>query len=137
MKTLIKESKGNALEKLKILVKAGNITADNSTILDHLHKPGNDAMHSRLLAATIVKQAPLYAELIQQGSNEGIFQTETPLECAEFILSAIQFLTDMGIYPWTQEDLNRRIQAFPKLIERQLQAPHGSFQFLVEQMQNQ
>ena len=119
---------------MKLLVKAGNMAEDNKDILDHLHQPGNDAMHTRLLAAALIKQAPLYAELIQQGCNEGIFKTEAPLECAEFILSAIQFLTDMGIYPWTQEDLNRRIQAFPKLIAQQLQAPPESFQFLIEQM---
>ncbi len=130
---LLKNAKGNALQKIKLLVKAGNMAADNKDILDHLHKPGNDAMHSRLLAATILKLAPLYAELIQQGCDEGIFKTETPLECAEFILSAIQFLTDIGIYPWAQKDLTRRIQAFPKLMEQQLQAPPGSFQFLINQ----
>ena len=87
-------------------------------------------MHSRLFAATLMKQAPLYAEIIQQGCDEGVFKTGAPLECAEFILSAIQFLTDMGIYPWTEEDLRRRTQAFPTLIEQMLQAPPGSFQFL-------
>ena len=91
-------------------------------------------MHIRLLAATLVKQAPLYGKLIQQGCDEGIFQTDSPLTCAEFILSAVQFLTDLGIYPWTQEDLIRRAQAFPKLIEQQLKAPTGSFQFMTNQM---
>jgi AcrR family transcriptional regulator len=135
MQTIIKESQGNALEKIQMLVKAGNMAADNNAILEHLHRRGNDAMHIRLLAATLVKQAPLYGKLIQQGCNEGIFQTDTPLECAEFILSAFQFLTDMGIYPWTQEDLLRRVQAFPKIIEQLLKAPPGSFQFLIHQMQ--
>ncbi len=134
MQTRLKNASGNALQKMELLVKANNMAADNKDILDHLHKPGNDAMHSRLLAATLVKLAPLYAELIQQGCDEGIFKTDTPLECAEFILSAIQFLTDMGIYPWTKEDLNRRIQAFPKLIEQQLRASPGSFQFLIKYM---
>lgn len=134
MQTILKEAKGNALQKMKLLVKADNMATDNKDILDALHKPGNGAMHCRILAAGIVKQATIYAELIQQGCSEGIFETKTPLECAEFILSAIQFLIDMGIYPWTQEDLNRRIQAFPKLIEQQLQAPPGSFQFLIRHL---
>jgi len=134
MATIIKEAKGNALQKMKLLTKTGSTASDNKNILDHLHKPGNSAMHSRLLAAIVIKQAPLYADVIQQGCSEGVFKTETPLECAEFILSAVQFLTDIGIYPWTQEDLRRRVQAFPKLIEQQLFAPPGSFQFLLEQM---
>lgn len=131
MRTLVKNIPKNALEKIQLLVNAGNISQENEKILEQLHKPANDALHSRLLAATLMKQAPLYAEIIQQGCDEGIFKTETPLECAEFILSAIQFLTDMGIYPWTEEDLKRRMQVFPILIERLLQAPPGSFQFLV------
>lgn len=131
LRTLVKNSSKNALEKIQLLVKAGNISKENEKIIEQLHKPANDALHSRLLAATLMKQAPLYAEIIKQGCNEGIFKTEVPLECAEFILSAIQFLTDMGIYPWTEEDLKRRMQAFPILIERLLQAPTGSFQFLV------
>lgn len=131
MRTLVKNTPKNALEKIQLLVNAGNISQENKKIIEQLHKPANDALHSRLLAATLMKQAPLYAEIIQQGCVEGIFKTEVPLECAEFILSAIQFLTDMGIYPWTEQDLKRRMQAFPTLIERLLQAPPGSFQFLV------
>jgi AcrR family transcriptional regulator len=51
MQILLKEIKGNALEKIQALVEKGNIAKDNTEILEHLHKPGNDAMHIRLLAA--------------------------------------------------------------------------------------
>lgn len=131
MEALVKNSPKNALEKIELLVNAGTISQENEKILEQLHKPANGALHSRLLAAALTKQAPLYAKVIQQGCDEGVFQTKVPLECAEFILSAIQFLTDIGIYPWTEEDLKRRIQAFPSLIEQLLNAPHGSFQFLI------
>ena len=130
MRTLIEKSTGNALEKIQTLIKKGNISADNRALLDYLHEGGNEAMHVRLLAATLMKQAPLYGKLIEQGCKEGLFQTETPLECAEFVLSAVQFLTDLGIYRWTEGDLTRRAHAFPRLIEQMLNAPKGSFQFL-------
>jgi len=122
--------KGNALEKMGFLFGAGNVAADNREVMDPMHQPANMEMHHRLLAVTILKLAPLYGDLIRQGCEEGIFQTDTPLECAEFILSALQFLTDFGIYPWTQETLIRRAQAFPGIVEAQLKAPPGSFQFL-------
>ena len=131
MQTLVNEMEGNALEKLRKLIEAGNIATDNEPILDHLHQPGNMGMHTRLLAVALKQQAPLYGELIRQGCEEGIFQTDYPLECAEFILAAIQFLTDLGIYPWTPEELARRAQALPGLIEALLKASPGSFQFLV------
>lgn len=129
---LMNEISGTALERFRALVEKGSAAEHNEEILEHLHKTGNMGMHIRLLAATLTKEAELYAELIQQGCAEGMFQTDTPLECAEFILSAVQFLTDMGVYPWTQEQLFRRAMAFPRLIEAQLKAPPGSFQFLFQ-----
>lgn len=130
---LIENSKGNALEKIKQVIKMGSIASKNEEILSHLHRPGNETMHTRLLAETILKQAPLYEKLIRQGCDEGLFKTEAPLECAEFMLTGIQFLTDRGIYEWSGQDLNRRINAFPRLIEQQFKAPPGSFQFIVHQ----
>ena len=133
MQLAITEMNGNALEKIRIVIGLGSVAANNNEVLDHLHQPGNTGMHTRLLAVALTKQAPLYGELIRQGCQEGIFQTDAPLECAEFILSAFQFLTDSGIYPWTQEDLARRVRAFPGLIEVQLKAVPGSFQFMLDQ----
>ncbi len=132
MQQVVNETEGSALDKLRLLVQAGRAAEGGDEILRSLHQPGNIAMHTRLLAAALIGQAPLYAELIHQGCAEGLFQTEYPLECAEYILSALQFLTDTGIYPWTQEQLIRRAMAFPHLIEAQLKAPQGSFQFLFE-----
>ncbi|MBA2727307.1 MAG: TetR/AcrR family transcriptional regulator [Parachlamydiaceae bacterium] len=129
MQTLMQEFQGNSTQKIKALVEGGRIHAP--IVLEQLHERGNEALHTRLLVATLMKQAPLYAELIQQGCEEGAFQTQNPLECAEFILTSVQFLTDMGIHAWSQEDLNRRNQAFPLLIEQLLKAPPGSFQFLL------
>lgn len=129
MKTLMRKTKGNALIKIKALVEAGRMSAP--FLLEQLHERGNEALHLRLLVAVLMKQAPLYAELIRQGCEEELFQTETALECAEFVLSGMQFLTDLGIHSWSQEDLRRRRQAFPALIEQLLKAPSGSFQFLL------
>ena len=102
----------------------------HEALLEHLHKTANAGMHIRLLAKLVTKQAPLYAGLFRQGCEEGVFTTDHPLECAEFLLSGIQFLTDMGIYGWKPDQLERRWKAFPKLIENQLRAPEGSFSFL-------
>lgn len=129
------KAEGNGLEKLQQLILGGaahDLDNDHNQLLDSLHKNSNAGMHIRLLAKAVTLQAPLYAELIQQGCGEGIFTTDNPLECAEFVLSGIQFLTDMGIYPWTEDQLIRRWQAFPTLLERQLGAPKGSFSFLLK-----
>jgi len=129
---LMEETRGNVLEKIRILVSADSLADEHPEILEHLHHPGNLGMHIRQLAVTLMREAPLYGELIRQGCDEGLFQTEYPLECAEFILSAVQFLTDLGIQPWMKEDLIRRATAFPSMIEALLKAPQGSFQFMLE-----
>ncbi len=132
IETKLKSIQGNALQKMERLVELGNMAKDHPKLLDQLHRPTHAGMHIRILVETLIKLAPIYEKLIQQGCDEGIFHTEHPRECAELILSAVQFLTDRGIYSWTNEDLKRRIKAFPDLIEQQLKAAPGSFQFLFQ-----
>jgi AcrR family transcriptional regulator len=130
----LKNVKGNALKRIEKLVEFSNMAKDHPELLDQLHRPTNAGMHIRILVETLTKLAPIYEKLIQQGCDEGIFYTEHPRECAELILSSVQFLTDTGIYSWTQEDLKRRIKAFPDLIEQQLKAAPGSFKFLFQKL---
>lgn len=121
----------NAAEKMKILVSSDTMAEENEQILKNLHARGNTRMHSRQLGRYLVKLAPLFAEVIEQGCHEGMFRTDHPLECAEFMLAGVQFLTDVGFYPWENDQLARRSNAFPALIESQLNAPKGAFGFLM------
>lgn len=133
LKEVFNNSEGSALDRLRKVVLSGQVQGDShDEMIEHLHQPANAEMHVRLLAQLVTMQAPVYAELFVQGCEEGIFTTDSPLECAELLLSGIQFLTDLGIYQWTGEQLERRWKAFPRLIESLLKAPVGSFQFLHE-----
>jgi AcrR family transcriptional regulator len=134
VQAILNATEGNALDRMQVLIASGNVAEEHEQILEHLHRPGNIGVHTRQLAVTLLKLAPLYESVIRQGCEEGVFQTEQPLECAEFLLAGIQFLTDMGFYPWSQEDLMRRAMAIPALVEAQLKAPKGSFDFLIEQI---
>lgn len=130
IEAMLKKSKETALEKIEKVVKLGSMARENSELLNSLHNSANATMHLRILVETLSKLTPIYEKLICQGCDEGIFYTKYPLESAEFLLSATQFLTDTGIYPWMQEDIKRRNKAFPRLIEQLLGAPLGSFDFL-------
>ncbi len=131
LEQLVESAEGSALQTLQQLVEASNIEEKSAPILEGLHNPANNGMHTRQLAETITKIAPIYASVIEQGVAEGVFQTQHPLEAAEMILTAVQFLTDLGVHPWTPEALMRRAIAFPALLEAQLQAPKDSFNFLL------
>ncbi|MDH5606645.1 MAG: TetR/AcrR family transcriptional regulator [Anaerolineae bacterium] len=133
LEQFVENAQGSALQILQQLIAAGSAVEEAAPILEGLHDPANTGMHTRQLAETITKLAPIYASVIERGVAEGVFQTQHPLEAAEMILTAVQFLTDMGIYHWTPEVLMRRALAFPALIEAQLHAPKGSFDFLLPQ----
>ena len=125
---------GTALDQLRVFIGARHLFEQNDALLERLRQPANLGMHTRLLASAFVQQAPLVGDLIRQGCEQGLFQTEYPLECAEFILAAVLFLSDVGLYPWTPADLARRARAIPALIEAQLRAAPGSFQFVAEHL---
>ncbi|MBD3307709.1 TetR family transcriptional regulator [candidate division KSB3 bacterium] len=127
-----KGRKMNAMHKLQLLITSGRVAEDHEHILDMLHHPSNIRMHARQLGRFLTKLAPMYAEIIAEGCEQGVFTTEHPLECAEFMLAGAQFLTDVGFYPWSDEQLTRRMAALPALLESLLHAPDGSFDFLAE-----
>lgn len=130
MQLMISQSGEDALNKIRMVISARILTENSDEIVAQLHRPGNYGMYVRVIVAALQKQAPIFTQLIQQGCEEGLFQTETPLETTEFILAATQFLLDPGIYPWKQEELSRRVLAFRSLIETLLKAQPGTFQFL-------
>jgi AcrR family transcriptional regulator len=123
----------DALQTIRLLATADQMAKENEQILEVLHQPGNIVMHARQLGRYLTKLAPIYGAVIEEGCARGILKTDHPLECAEFLLAGIQFLTDVGFYPWTKEEIARRMAAFPSLLEDLLSAPAGSFNFLVEQ----
>ena len=122
----------DALQCIRLLATADRMAEENEQILEMLHQPGNIIMHARQLGRYLTKLAPIYAAVIEEGCEQGILKTNHPLECAEFLLAGIQFLTDVGFYPWSKEEIARRMAAFPSLLEDLLSAPAGSFNFLVE-----
>lgn len=126
-------STGNALDKMMVLINSGRMASSSTETLHSLHQAHNQQMHARLLAITVNRLAPLYARVISQGCEEGVFRVEHPLECAEVWLAGIQFITDVGCHPWSKEELKRRMKALPTLIESQLNAPKGSFSSLFKE----
>lgn len=128
----IEQTSGNALDRIRAIMELDSMAVKYPNILESLHEIGNAAMHTQLLAVMVVNEAHLYEKLIRQGCDEGIFHTNKPLESAEFIISGIQFLTDQGIYPWSEADLQRRMEAFPGLVEAMLRAQPGSFGFMLK-----
>lgn len=120
----------SAVEKVRLLLSTDTMASDHQELLEQLHTETMDRVHMRQLGSYISKLAPLYAEVIQQGREEGSFTTDHPLESAELLLAGLQYLTDLGFFPWTEQQLVRRAAAVPRLLEQQLGAAEGTFSFL-------
>lgn len=130
MRRLAEDTEGGALDRMRAVILRGAVSAEDTELLERLRPGGESGMQARLLAVAIEKQAPLYAALLEQGRTEGVFRLEDPLETAEFMLAAFQFLTDEQIHPWPVDALARRARAMPRVLERLLGADPGTFAFL-------
>lgn len=128
----LESTTGNALVKIQVLFSNDKQSNPEQDTIEQLHTPGNVKLHTRLLAVLVGKLAPVLGNLIEQGCEEGLFETAHPEEVAELLLAGIQFLTDDGVFPWEEEVIHRRVKAFPPIIETLLNAEAGSFNFIFE-----
>lgn len=119
----------DAVEKFLYLIAIGQ-QSDQSKI-DHLHKPGNNILHTRFLARIVSEFAVFYEQVIREGCEQGVFHVEHPLEVAEIMLCST-FIVDIGIYPWSEKDLKRRMKALPSVLEAQLGAKKGALRKLAK-----
>jgi len=102
----IEKTTGNALDKIRAVMQLDSMAAKYPNILESLHEIGNAAMHTQLLAVMVVNEAFLYEKLIRQGCDEGIFHTDTPLECAEFIFILRLCIKDAHYHYLTKVKIN-------------------------------
>ena len=63
------------------------------------------------------------------GIDEGVYHTPYPQESFELVFAAAQFLLDPGLFKWTDEELQKRIEAFIYCIEIVLGTERGCFDF--------
>ena len=90
-----------------------------------IHKPQNALLHQKMQERLIGGVVPLISELIREGNEEGIFDSQFPDEAAEMIIiySNIAFDSLAGI---TGEQLMQKSKAFICHTERILGAAEGS-----------
>lgn len=116
----------NALEKLELLYFHYQSFIVSSELDLYLHTPQNAGIHQKSLAKIVTGLSPVMAQIIEQGIKEGIFQCEHPLELSEAVLSALCFLLDPGIFPWTPEEAKQKMKVIITLLEKNLGLTEGS-----------
>jgi AcrR family transcriptional regulator len=102
------------------------LNREHDSLFQQLHLEQNSGLHQKIIVQSIQKTVPLYTKVIQEGVQQGIFNTEYPKEAAELMLIATKFLFDPGIFQWSDQELMRIGQATEDISERILGAPKGS-----------
>jgi AcrR family transcriptional regulator len=121
-----------AHQKMRQIISAASISdSPDGGFIEELHHPDNAILHQRSISGTIDMLAPIMADVIVQGIDEGIYHTDHPLETIEFILAGSQLVFDEGFFTRTPEELQSRMSAFIQNIELLLGASKGSFAFLM------
>ena len=102
----------------------------NDGIVEQLHHEDNSAMHLKSLIETVHAITPAMTQIIEQGIAEGVFSTPYPRESFEFLFAGAQFLLDLGLYKWTQDELLQKTKAFTHVLEIALGAEEGCFDYI-------
>ncbi len=130
-KKIADDSKIRAIDKMRLMLRGDNqFSEKENNLMENLHRPENRELHERINIEIVLKIAPVFAEVIEQGKKESVFNVEYPLETLQFLLAGSQFLLESGLFKWNKEEQAKRMQSMQTIIERSLGAAPGSFSFL-------
>ena len=128
---LLEKTHCNAEEKFHLLLTQGlNKHTEAETYLENIHTPSNTILHQKLLIQKTKKFAPIFSEIIIQGINEGSFKTNYPLEVAETILSISNFLLNIDLFHWNEDEFKTRIKVLEDTITLLLHAKPNTFSYI-------
>ncbi|GFZ33204.1 AcrR family transcriptional regulator [Clostridium zeae] len=118
-------------ERLKKVILTGvHIANSNSEQNKKINSSSNAIFHQKLMVNIVKQCTPLYAEIISQGVNEGIFNVRYPVEAAEMILTLSNFYFDIDLFKWSKESMLSKATAFEELLTRVLGAENNTFSFI-------
>ncbi|HBF38317.1 MAG TPA: TetR/AcrR family transcriptional regulator [Firmicutes bacterium] len=124
---IVKRTDLSITQKLAALSEAEfQLNREHDDLYSQLHSEENSGVHQKIIVKAIRKMVPLYAEVIEEGVRQGIFNTKYPKEAAEFMLVSTKFLFDPGIFHLSSDEILQRGQAAQDISERVLGAPKGS-----------
>ncbi|MDR1293506.1 MAG: TetR/AcrR family transcriptional regulator [Bifidobacteriaceae bacterium] len=122
-----------AEERLVRTAKALHVSDDDGLrMVEHLHKPQNALMHLKMERLLLDDAAPILARVVQDGVEQGVFDTPYPQEVTEMILAYSNSAFDAGhLAAFTVDELAHKARSFIWAIERLLGAKDGSLSGLI------
>jgi AcrR family transcriptional regulator len=142
VKNLIERTDLNGVEKVNMFYttirdfKIENI-ALMKVFMKVIYKDENLVLRHKMFKQNIKLLTPVFAEIIKQGKEEGLFSPVDHVETAELIFTmganlnetVVLLLLDAADKPENIEKIERKLKVYCKSIERILGAPEGSLNF--------
>lgn len=120
-----------ALTKMQLLLSDSHVgDQDTSDLTEMLHLPENRELHEVTNIQTVLKLSPIFAKIVAQGNDEGVFDAERPLATIQFLLTGAQFLLDGGLFNFSPQEIRSRRKVVQRITEQALGAEPGSFAFM-------
>ncbi len=139
VKTILKKSGLNAVDKMHLIFNAiGDLKVKNLDLMKFLmqtmYSDDNLLMRHKIFKQNIKLLAPLYAEIIKQGIDEGVFNPLDHEETAELIFSLgfnlnetiVNLLLQVEKNPQHLEVIETKITIYERTVERILGVKEGS-----------
>jgi hypothetical protein len=121
----------DALTKMEMLLSNSHIgDEDSREVAEHMHLPENRELHEVSNIQTILQLSPIFAKIIEQGNEEGVFDVKYPLATFQFLLTGSQFLLDGGLFHFNEAEIQERRIVLQEIVEKALGAEKGTFNFL-------
>ncbi|MEP2533086.1 TetR/AcrR family transcriptional regulator [Shimia sp.] len=121
----------SALAKFETLLTNSHVgNVDTQDISDILHLPENRELHELTNVKSVLQLSPIFAKIVSQGNQEGVFAADRPLARIQYVFVATQFLLDGGLFQFSDQEIRERREIAQELIEKTLGAAPGSFDFM-------
>ncbi|MED3550206.1 TetR/AcrR family transcriptional regulator [Cytobacillus praedii] len=121
------------VERMVSVVLSMNVSGESSKeMMEHIHKPQNALMHQKIQKIIINGVTPILAGIIQEGIEQGLFNTPYPYECMEMLVTYANSVFDDDLVTMTNEERASRVQAFIFNGERLLGAKRGSMMNVIQ-----
>jgi len=131
-RTIAEDTKLTAHEKLLkiLLAQKAEPASSKEQMIEELHQVANAEMHQKSITESVVQLAPILSAVVEQGIQEGVFQTPFPLETSELLLVSSSMLFDEGMFQWQPAEMVKKAEAFIHVMEVTLGAKQGSFDYM-------
>lgn len=120
------------LERLTMMMLSLNVSDGNfgQELLKQIHKPQNALMHQKMEKSLLFGINPIITDLIREGMEQGICQTDYPEEAAEMTFLYANTVFD-DLMEHGEEEKQRKIAAFIYNLERLLNMEQDSMKAAV------